>query len=82
MFIIDDILMAPVDGLLWVFREIRDAALEEQASDAEAITQELRNLYMLLETKRITEAEFDAREKQLLDRLDSIKDTDDSEDEE
>lgn len=77
MFIVDDILLAPVHGLFWIFREIRDAAQQEFASAAETITAELSELYMMLETERITEAEFDVREKELLDRLDSLNGSED-----
>ena len=80
MFLIDDILLAPVHGLIWVFRKIHEATLEEQATDAEAITEELRHIYMMLETKKITEEEFDAREKVLLDRLDALEAQGSSED--
>ena len=73
MFLVDDILMAPVRGFFWVFKEIHRAAEEEQANDAENITTKLSELYMMLETGQITEAEFDAAEKALLDRLDAIK---------
>ena len=73
MLIIDDLLFFPVRGILWTFREIHNAAQEEQANEAEAITAELSELYMMLETGKITETEFDTREKTLLDRLDGIK---------
>jgi Gas vesicle protein G len=90
MFLIDDILMAPAHGLLWIFKEIHHAVEEEQANEAEAITAKLSELYMMLETGQMTEAEFDAAEKTLLDRLDTIKeraegggrDEEDEEDEE
>jgi len=70
MFLIDDILLSPAKGLLWVFREIHDAAQQELAGESETITAALSELYMRLETERITEVEFDAQEKVLLDRLD------------
>ena len=73
MLIIDDLLLFPVRSILWVFQEIHNAAQEEQANEADAITAELSELYMMLETGKITEAEFDTREKTLLDRLDGIK---------
>jgi hypothetical protein len=73
MLIIDDLLLFPVRSILWVFKEIHNAAQEEQANEAEAITAELSELYMMLETGKITETEFDTREKTLLDRLDGIK---------
>jgi len=73
ILIVDDIMLFPLRGLLWIFREIHNAAQEELDNEAEAITAELSELYMMLETGRITEAEFDARERKLLNRLDEIK---------
>lgn len=73
MFLVDDILLAPAKGLLWVFREIHDAAQQELAGESETITAALSELYMRLETGQITEAEFDAQEKVLLDRLDRLQ---------
>jgi hypothetical protein len=73
MFLIDDILLAPARGLFWIFKEIHRTAEEEQANEAEAITIKLSELYMMLETGQMTEAEFNAAEKALLDRLDAIK---------
>ena len=73
MLLVDDLLLAPLTGLLWVFRKIHEAAQEEMLGEADAITQELRDLYMMLETGRVTEAEFDARERALLDRLEVIQ---------
>jgi hypothetical protein len=81
MFLVDDILLAPARGLFWVFKEIHRAAEEEQANEAEAITTKLSELYMMLETGQMTEAEFDAEEKALLDRLDAIKEREGSEEE-
>jgi len=69
VLLVDDLLLAPLTGLLWVFRKIHDAAQEEMLGEADAITGELRELYMMLETGAVTEAEFDARERTLLDRL-------------
>jgi hypothetical protein len=70
MFLVDDLLLSPVKGVLWVFQEIHDAAQQELAGEREAITAALSELYLKLETGQITEAEFDAQEKVLLDRLD------------
>lgn len=71
MFILDDILLFPITGILWTFREIHNAALQEVNTEAENITVQLGELYMMLETRKITEEEFDAKEKELLDRLDA-----------
>ena len=73
MFLVDDLLLSPIKGIFWVFQEIHDAAQQERAGEGESITAALSELYMQLETGRITEAEFDAREKVLLDRLDRLQ---------
>lgn len=73
MFLVDDILVAPFKGLLWVFQEIHDAAQQEQEAEADTITFELQRLYAMFESGQITEAEFDVKEAELLDRLDQIK---------
>jgi hypothetical protein len=73
VLLLDDILLFPITGILWTFREIHKAAVQEMDSEAENITVQLSELYMMLETGKITEEEFDAREKELLDRLDQIQ---------
>jgi len=73
MLLIDDILTSPVHGIFWIFREINKIAQKELDGESESISEQLRNLYMQLETDRITEPEFDAEEKILLDRLDAIE---------
>lgn len=73
MLLVDDLLLAPIHGLLWIFGKVHDAAQEEMLGEADAITEELQELYMMLETGTITEAEFDARERTLLDRLEAIQ---------
>ena len=73
MFLVDDLLMAPAKGLLWVFKEIHDAAQQELAGEGEAVTAALSELYQKLESGQLTEAEFDAQEKVLLDRLDRLQ---------
>jgi len=73
VLLLDDILLFPITGILWTFREIHKAAVQEMDSEAENITVQLSELYMMLETGKITEEEFDARERELLDRLDQIQ---------
>lgn len=70
MLILDNLLLSP---LLWIFREINEAVQQEQAGEAEAVTRQLSELYMKLDTGAITEEEFVAVETQLLDRLDAIR---------
>jgi hypothetical protein len=76
MLLVDDILLFPMRGMLWLFEEIRDAAEHELRQEAKAITLQLQQLYGMLESKAITEAEFDVREAKLLDRLDQLQEED------
>ncbi|MBI5114952.1 gas vesicle protein GvpG [Candidatus Poribacteria bacterium] len=73
MFIVDDILLFPVRSLLFVLRGIHKAAREEIENEAESIRRELTDLYMMLETGRISEEEFQAQEQELLDRLEDAE---------
>jgi len=73
MFLLDDILLAPLHGIMMVFREIHHAANQEKTNEAGTIRIQLSELYMELETGRITEEVFDRREGELLDRLDAIE---------
>jgi hypothetical protein len=73
MLIIDDVLLFPARSLMFIFREIQSAAEQEAANEADSIRIELVELYMMLETGRITEEEFDAKEERLLQVLDDIE---------
>jgi len=73
MFIVDTLLLSPVYMTVWAARQIANAIQQERTAEPERITAELGELYMMLETGRITEAEFTAREKELLDQLDQIQ---------
>lgn len=72
MLLIDDVLLAPFKGLMFVCKEIAQTA-QEQRLDDEALRQELREAYMLLETGRINQEEFERRERLLVGRLEAIE---------
>ena len=71
-FLVDDILLFPVKGPIWVGKKIKEMAAEE-ILDEQGTRQELRELYMLLETGLISEEEFEEREAQLVERLEEIE---------
>ena len=73
MVLVDDLLLFPMRSLLWIFREIYNAGQEELASESESVTTELSSLYMQLETGKISEEEFAAEERTLLDRLERMQ---------
>jgi hypothetical protein len=72
MLLVDDLLAAPVTGILWVFREIENAAKEEQRARRDGIMASLSALYVSLEQGEINDEVFDAREQALLDELDAL----------
>lgn len=72
MLLIDDILLAPLHGLLWVARKVDEAMGQEQEQEEEALKARLRELYLQLESGQLAEEEFEAQEAELLDRLDAI----------
>lgn len=69
MLVADDILCFPFRGLGFILRQIHRAAQQELVNEADHLRAELSELYMRLETRQITEAQFAARESPLLDRL-------------
>ncbi len=73
MFLLDDILLSPVNGFVWLCRQIQTAALKEFEVTPEQISEDLSLLYMMLETEQITIEEFEARETELLDLLDELQ---------
>lgn len=72
MFIIDDILLAPLNGLVWLGEKI-DAVIEREESDEGRIKERLMELQMRFELDEITEEEYNMEEKALLERLDEIR---------
>jgi Gas vesicle protein G len=73
MLLIDTILLSPIYGTIWAARQVHKAIEQNQADEPARITAELGELYMMLETGRITEAEFGVREKELLDLLEELQ---------
>ena len=73
MLILDDILLFPVRGVALLAEQVRQAAEHEFENEADAVRNELRELYMMLEAGRISEQEFDERERPLLERLDRVE---------
>jgi len=73
MLLVDDIVLFPMKSVLWIFDEIYHAAEEALESEADAVTAQLQELYRMLESGSITDTEFDAREAELLDRLEAMQ---------
>ncbi len=72
MFLIDDILLAPIKGIVWIAEKVRDMTSEELEDTPEKLQRELLDLQMSLETEQITEAEYQKKEKDVLERLEAL----------
>lgn len=68
MFLIDDLLMLPIDGVKFVFRTLAKAA-EEQWTDDAPLKEELMELQLKLENEEITENEYVKTEAAILAEL-------------
>jgi Gas vesicle protein G len=73
MFLIDDLAVAPARFVLWIVRQVQEAAKEEMSGEKQRLTAELSQLHAMLESGRLSEAEFDERERTVLDQLDAIE---------
>jgi len=72
-FLIDDILLFPVKGVVWIAEKVWDMALEELEDSPEKLQRELLDLQMAQDTEQITEAEYQKKEKDILERLEALK---------
>jgi len=72
MFLIDDILLAPVSGFKFILNQIQKMA-DQELNDDTLIKEQLIELQMRLELDEISEAEFNEREAELFVRLRAIK---------
>lgn len=63
--------MGPVKGVKWIAEKVDDA-VEQTVSNKVKIKEDLLELQMSLEMGKITEEEFNKREKELLENLDRI----------
>lgn len=72
MFLIDDILLAPVSGFKFILGQIQKMA-DQELNDDTLIKEQLIELQMRLELDEIGEAEYKGREAELFARLRAIK---------
>lgn len=74
MFLLDDILLAPLKGVIWLGKKINEIA-EKEVSDEGRIKEKLMELQMRFELDEINEEEYKKQEQKLLERLDAIRKT-------
>lgn len=71
-FLLDDILLLPVKGLLWVGDKLKESA-EAEFLDESRVQESLLALQMRLEMDEISESEYMIQETELLKRLEDIR---------
>ena len=72
MFLIDDILLAPLNGIIWLGKKINEVA-EKEFSDEGLIKEKLMQLQLRFEMDEISEDEYNKQEKEILERLEAIR---------
>ena len=72
MFLIDDILLSPLKGVIWLGKKINEVA-EKEFSDEGLIKEKLMELQLKFELDEISEEKYNKQEKELLERLDAIR---------
>jgi Gas vesicle protein G len=72
MFLIDDLLLAPVNGFKFILGQIQKMA-DQELNDDTVIKEQLLELQMRLELDEISDEEFREREEELFARLRVLK---------
>ena len=72
MFLIDDILLSPLKGIIWLGKKINEVAGKE-FSDEGLIKEKLMQAQLRFEMDEISEEEYNKQETELLARLDAIR---------
>jgi hypothetical protein len=81
MFLLDDILLSPVKAIMAIGRQVQDKARNDLKDQEKDILNSLAELHQMIESKSIGDEQFNERESTLLDRLDSIQNMLNSDDE-
>ena len=72
MFLIDDILLAPLNGIIWLGKKINEVS-EKEFSDEGLVKEKLMQLQLRFEIDEISEENYNRQEKELLERLEAIR---------
>jgi len=72
MFLIDDILMAPLKGIIFLGNKINEV-LEKETTDEGSIKERLMRLQLQFEMDEIDEEEYDKREDEILQLLEQVR---------
>ncbi len=73
MFLVDDILLAPVKGLAAICRQVEEAARQDLENQEKGAMGALGELHRRLESGQIEDKDFDAEEARLLDQIEALQ---------
>jgi hypothetical protein len=72
MFLLDDIVLAPFKGIIFVAEKI-DELIQKEISDEGRIKERLMALQLKFEMDEITVEEYDRQEEELLEMIERIR---------
>ena len=72
MFLLDDILLAPVHGVMWLGGKLNEV-IQHDANDEGKLKENLLELQAKLDLGEISEDEYRRQETDLLERLEAIQ---------
>ena len=72
MFLLDDILLAPMKGLAAVCRKVEEAARQDLENQSKSTMLALGELHRRLEAGQIDEKDFDLEEARLLEQIEKL----------
>jgi len=72
MFLLDDIVLAPLKGIIFIGKKI-DELMQKEISDEGRIKEHLMELQLKFEMDEISIEEYDKREEELLAMIEKIR---------
>ena len=72
MFLIDDLLLAPISGFKFILSQIQKVA-DSELNDETVLKEHLLELELRRELGEISDEEFNEREREIFDRLRALK---------
>ncbi|HBJ35697.1 MAG TPA: hypothetical protein DDZ51_13320 [Planctomycetaceae bacterium] len=73
MFFVDDVLMSPFKGFMFLAREVANAVDKEREDRKTNLMSDLTALHKMLESGEISDDDFDDREADILDLLERLE---------
>ena len=72
MFLLDDLLLSPMKGLVAICRKVEEAARQDLENQEKTAVSALGELHGRLEAGQINENEFDLEETRILEKIEEL----------